>query len=350
MSPRSLTIVGGGLSGLTLALSLRRQDVPVTVIESGSYPRHRVCGEFLSGRGQDILEDLGLSDACGAAGARAAETARFASPRRLGRSLMLPRPALCLSRHALDALLARELVAQGGILRMGERVPDGPLPAGTIRATGRRPATGQATGRWRWFGVKAHARQVHLDADLELHAGPQGYAGFCRLGNGVVNVCALFRRRIGSAGEPARSPADWLRGVPGTPWAERMAGADLDPASLCTVGGLELRPWHDADGAELRLGDALTMIPPVTGNGMSLALESAALAAGPLAAYVRGEMDWVAARRAVDHAARRTFASRLRAAAWLQRALFLPAAPALLLHLTGRSDRLWQRLFAVTRG
>lgn len=349
MNPRPLTIVGGGLAGLTLALALRRLDLPVTVIEAGSYPRHRVCGEFLSGRGQDVLEELGLAEACRAAGARAAESAVFASPQRFGRILRLPRPALCLSRHALDDLLARAVVAQGGILKTGERVADHSLPAGTLRATGRRPATGPASGPWRWFGVKAHARHVCLEADLELHAGPHGYAGFCRLGDGVVNVCALFRRRIGSTGDSARSPADWLRGVPGTRWAERMARAELDPASLCTVGGLELRPWHGADDGELRLGDALTMIPPVTGNGMSLALESAALAVGPLAAYARGTLEWEDARHAIAHAARRAFAGRLRAAAWLQRALFLPAAPALLLHLTGRSDRLWQRLFSVTR-
>ena len=39
---RTVTIIGGGLAGLTLGLALRQRDVPVTVCEAGTYPRHRV--------------------------------------------------------------------------------------------------------------------------------------------------------------------------------------------------------------------------------------------------------------------------------------------------------------------
>ena len=52
MKPKGITIVGGGLAGLTLGIALRQQQVPVTVWEAGRYPRHRVCGEFISGSGQ----------------------------------------------------------------------------------------------------------------------------------------------------------------------------------------------------------------------------------------------------------------------------------------------------------
>ena len=43
-----LTIAGGGLAGLSLGIALRSRGVPVRVIEAASYPRHRVCGEFIS--------------------------------------------------------------------------------------------------------------------------------------------------------------------------------------------------------------------------------------------------------------------------------------------------------------
>ena len=49
---KPVTIVGGGLAGLTLGIALRENSVPVHIYEAGTYPRHRVCGEFISGRGQ----------------------------------------------------------------------------------------------------------------------------------------------------------------------------------------------------------------------------------------------------------------------------------------------------------
>ena len=55
-----ITIVGGGLAGLTLGIGLRQRQIPVAVWEAGNYPRHRVCGEFISGRGQQTLERLRL--------------------------------------------------------------------------------------------------------------------------------------------------------------------------------------------------------------------------------------------------------------------------------------------------
>src|SRR5882724_2878130 len=59
---RSIEIVGGGLAGLALGIGLRRHGVPVIIWEAGHYPRHRVCGEFISGRGQETLVRLGFRE------------------------------------------------------------------------------------------------------------------------------------------------------------------------------------------------------------------------------------------------------------------------------------------------
>ena len=69
MATKPITIVGGGLAGLTLGIGLRQRGVPVTVWEAGHYPRHRVCGEFISGRGQETLSRLGLRELLERAGA-----------------------------------------------------------------------------------------------------------------------------------------------------------------------------------------------------------------------------------------------------------------------------------------
>ena len=58
----TITITGGGLTGLSLAIALRRYDIPVVLHEAGSYPRHRVCGEFISGISQETLTTLGIAE------------------------------------------------------------------------------------------------------------------------------------------------------------------------------------------------------------------------------------------------------------------------------------------------
>jgi len=55
-----LIIIGGGLAGLSSAILSSRQGLKVLVIEKGSYPRHKVCGEFISMESYGFLLKLGL--------------------------------------------------------------------------------------------------------------------------------------------------------------------------------------------------------------------------------------------------------------------------------------------------
>jgi len=82
----------------------------------------------------------------------------------------LPEAALCVSRFVLDEWLAREFQRLGGELRLGARWC-GEFGTGIVRANGRRaePVT-------EWLaavGLKVHARDVALAADLEMHFVPQ---------------------------------------------------------------------------------------------------------------------------------------------------------------------------------
>jgi 2-polyprenyl-6-methoxyphenol hydroxylase-like FAD-dependent oxidoreductase len=345
-APKPITIIGGGLAGLTLGIGLRQEGIPVTIWEAGHYPRHRVCGEFISGRGQDVLARLGLRESFSQAGSVLARTAAFylgqaGSPVRL-----LPAPALCLSRFAMDALLADRLRQMGGELRENARWREDDFGEGIVRANGRRRQPG-ADG-CRWFGLKVHARNVPLAADLEMHSSRTGYVGFCRLPDGEVNVCGLFRQRASKPDE-SQSWKDLLRGQAGTPLRERLAGAALDERSFCSVAGFSLRPHRAAAWSECCIGDALTMIPPVTGNGMSMAFESAEMALGPLADYSCGESSWSQARESVAAACDRAFVRRLAWARWLQWMMFTPLLRGWPGSVALHSEGLWRTLFVRTR-
>jgi len=377
---KPLTIIGGGLAGLTLGIGLRLRGIPVTIWEAGRYPRHRVCGEFVSGKGQEVLRRLGLVKLFQDAGAIWAQTAAFVSSRGSSPIRALPTPALCLSRLTMDAVLAAHFRELGGELYEHQRWGETESGPGVVRSSGRRAQP--VSDGWRWFGLKVHAQNVSLSADLEMHLLRDGYVGICRLksasaaGNvslakdlapdasvvpnrrvgsvdipndpGEVNICGLFRRGT-TTQNLANSWQEILLGDPGSSLQLRLAGASFDSASFCAVAGLCLRPQRAAAQPECCIGDALTMIPPVTGNGMSMAFEAAELAVDPLTQYGRGHLEWAAAREIVARACDEAFSRRLAWAKWLQRLMFMRwirtrAGAAVL-----RSNTVWHMMFTNTR-
>lgn len=334
MTPlRPIEIIGGGLAGLSLGLALRRAGVPVTILDAGAYPRHRVCGEFITGLAPKTIGRLGLAPLLEGA-LRHREVAWFINqaPARIQR---LPSPALGLSRHTLDARLAAAFVAAGGELRPRTRVTDLAAGPGRVFATGRR------RGRSAWLGLKLHARGLTLERDLELHLGGDCYVGLARIEGGAVNVCGLFRQRAVTARGAGLLPA-YLRAAGLEALGARLAGATIDADSCCAVAGLSF-DRRAAASDRVWLGDACAMIPPFTGNGMAMAFQSAETALGPLLAFARGDSNWTETCRAANAALGDRFRLRLASAnalhpfllqprrqrwlAALSRARLLPFAP-----------------------
>jgi 2-polyprenyl-6-methoxyphenol hydroxylase-like FAD-dependent oxidoreductase len=172
--------------------------------------------------------------------------------------------------------------------------------------------------------------------------------GLCRLAGGEVNICGLFRSRT-TVPNLAQAWREWLRGPSDSALHARLSSAEFDEGSFCSVAGLSLRQQRAARLNECAIGDALTMIPPVTGNGMSMAFESAELAIEPLAEFSADAISWEEARRRIAVACDSRFARRLALAGVLQRALFTPWLRPALFHLASRSGRVWRVLFEGTR-
>jgi flavin-dependent dehydrogenase len=301
---RPLEIIGGGLAGLSLGLALRRAGVPVTLHEAGEYPRHRVCGEFITGLSSATIARLGLESLLGDA-MRHREIAWYIGEKR-SRIQRLPSPALGLSRHVLDARLASAFVTAGGELLTRSRVTERAAKPGRIFTTGRRP------GDSPWIGLKFHVENLALSRDLELHLGDQAYVGLARIENDRVNVCGLFRRRTLARKGPELLLA-YLRAARLGSLAERLAAAQPDAASCCAVAAVSFDRRVPADD-RVMLGDACAMIPPFTGNGMAMAFQSAELALDPLLAYASGATEWSEACRLIHAALRRRFRLRLASA------------------------------------
>lgn len=294
-------IVGGGLAGLGLGILLRQHKVPVTIHEAGKYPRHRVCGEFITSLDATTREQLGLADILSSA--RTARRVTWSEDNSADIEHTLPYPATCLSRHRLDEALAEKFVDLGGILLTGSRLECADQP-GRVHACGRKPDTSS-----RWVGVKQHFRKLETRNDLEIHFGRGGYIGLTKVENDAVNVCGLLRRGGVDLTQPLASIA---READMKQLAHRLAEAQPVDGSFCAVAGLgyEMKPKDDL----LHVGDRIGLIPPFTGNGMTIAWQSAAVAAPRLVDWSRGDIDWNSAKRAAIRAQQRRFGPRVRTA------------------------------------
>lgn len=56
-----VSVVGGGLAGLTLAIQLADSGYSCILFEKNKYPFHKVCGEYISMESWDFIQRLGLN-------------------------------------------------------------------------------------------------------------------------------------------------------------------------------------------------------------------------------------------------------------------------------------------------
>jgi len=318
---KRITIAGGGLAGLSLGVALSRRGVPVTIREAGSYPRHRVCGEFINGVTHDTLVNLGI-DSLFQDALRHESTRWWMGGTRILEA-RLPRPALGMSRWEMDERLRVEFASSGGELRTNDRARREPAE-GFVWTAGRRLDKESSL-----LGLKAHFEGLELNGYLEMHIGNGSYIGLTPVAadGSRVNVCGLFQKYDHTKG--GNPIVEALRKSGLEELADRLAEARMDAKSLTGISGIELG-GQEVDEGLCTLGDAERMIPPFTGNGMSMAFESAECALEPLLEYAKGKAGWGRTRDEISKALDERFRARVRLALLGHRCLVNSAGRAIL--------------------
>jgi hypothetical protein len=223
------------------------------------------------------LRALGVDPA--ALGAAPIDTVRLARGRRVAQA-RLPFAALSLSRRRLDEALLAAAEGAGAAVERGRAVRAlADLPAGPVfAATGKhalrgvaRPRGGGPVGRKGYFRLSP-AQAAELAGAVELISFPDGYAGLQLVEDGVANLCLLARPHVDLDAVTAAAPH----------LARRLDGAETLLARPLAIANLPYG-WTHASGPDdrpdlWRLGDQWGMIPSFTGDGMALALATAALA------------------------------------------------------------------------
>jgi flavin-dependent dehydrogenase len=350
-----VAVVGGGLAGASFATLLAKAGRDVLLIEREPGPHDKVCGEFLSREAVLYLSALGIDLA--ALGAERIGSLSLAA----GRASVvtrLPFEAMSLSRRILDeTVLARASTAGARILR-GVRVAgatssdegmrlrlddDTEVQAATaVLATGKHDLRGHPRPPGRQndlIGFKmmyslAPSQAAKLRGQVELMLFAGGYAGLQPVEHGHANLCLLVRRdRFAAIG---RSWTALLAAIGAeTPALNaRLDGAVALWPKPMTIAGLPYGLVVRRSGLDgfWRLGDQAAVVPSFSGDGMSIALHSARLAAS---AYLAGAgAEAFQARLAADVGAQvwratwlsRIFVHRMPQQGLLATARLLPAA------------------------
>ena len=290
-------IIGGGVAGCAASIALARKGRSVTLIEQEPTPRHKVCGEFLSGEALEDLHALGIDVA--SLGAVPLNYVRLAAAKRAAEA-PLPFPAASLTRKALDTALIAAAVAAGVRLERGRSVQSlnrstGNLWQATLDdgATYKAPTAFLATGKHdlrghsrpkdphQWVAFKMYYRLSAAQtadladaSELTLYAG--GYGGIQPVEDGITNFCCVVQRKYF-----ARAGLRWegllakmQQDCPHL--AMRLYGAEPlleKPIAVTHIPYGYLRRATE-DGLYC-IGDQAAVIPSFTGDGISIALHTA---------------------------------------------------------------------------
>lgn len=327
-----VVIVGGGPGGCATALRLKQLAPQATILllERGRYPRHKVCGEFVSAEGVAVLLRLSPLFMTLVAGRPTLDRGRIFAERNEA-ALPLPNAAVSIPRYELDNALWTVCGEIG--IECQARYPaseiEGKGPF-VVSINGERVQVGvvvDASGRWsnisrrsssngeKWLGVKAHFREARPDDSVGLYFFEGGYCGVQPVSDDAVNACAMVRSdratsikdvlRLNSA--LAQRSATW------EPMMEEVTTAPLIFEHPC--------PWRDGI---FRVGDAAGFIDPFVGDGITLALLSGELAAESVATMLNAETALETAGQKYAAAYQSRLAPLFKRASWLRRLMRMP--------------------------
>jgi flavin-dependent dehydrogenase len=350
MTAWDIAVIGAGVAGCTAATLLAQRGLRVILLEKGALPRQKVCGEFLSPEGADVLCRLGAWPQIEAHHPPRIEGFTLTAGRRQTRH-RLPCSGWGVSRGVLDHLLWEHAQCSGvvtqercTVVRVSGDFQRGfsltLQPAGlsstciqaraVLCAAGRhwqargQPPSPPHRSKPRFVGLKAHFQGVPLDRHVELHTIRHGYCGMVEVTGGVTNLCCWVEaealRRAGAL------PQRFLAATLGenAHLRTRLQTAQQVGASWVTTSFTYKRTVTPVTAEVWNIGDCAAMVAPLTGDGMGMGLRTAELAATMMLDVFWKELSWDQLSAEYARHWKREFLPRLRWGRGLEALLLRP--------------------------
>ena len=301
-------IIGGGLAGLTNAIHLSKFKYRVLIIEKNSYPKHKVCGEYISNEVLPYLNSLGIDPI--KEGAKKISKVQVSTTKSNLIKGELPLGGFGMSRYFLDSLLLKKAQSNGaevlkdsvnsivfnkGVFKVETKDSKYFQSKITIGAFGKRSVLDLKMNRKfikkksPYLAVKIHVKGDFPENLIALHNFKGGYCGVSKVENNSINLCYIteynsFKRykNITDFQRQVVFKNKHLKKI-----FEESNSVFKKPLTISQISFENKKPVEDHI---IMCGDTAGMIHPLCGNGMGMAITSARLASIQILKFLSGEI------------------------------------------------------------
>lgn len=335
----NVLIIGGGLAGLTSAIHLIKEGFKVTLIEKNTYPKHKVCGEYISNEVLSYLETLGIHPFDHHA--KKIDKFQFSSLSGAPLAITLPLGGFGMSRFALDKLMADTAVGLG-VQILHDTVKDVQFNQHRFQVTtlhhqeftsdyvlgayGKRSGLDMTLSRKfiqkksAWLGVKAHYKADFPDDLVALHNFNGGYCGLSKVETNHVNACYLADY---ASFKKYKNLEEYQQNVLYKNKALKyfFENSEMTFEAPVSISQISFDKKQPIVNHVFMIGDSAGLIHPLCGNGMAMAIHSAKIISSLLVkqksnTYTREQLEENYKKAWND-----AFQKRLKMGRWIQHAL-----------------------------
>ncbi len=356
-----VSIIGGGLAGLSASIQLSKAGFSVILFEKEKFPFHKVCGEYISLESWDFLQELGLP--INQMNLPLINTLHITALDGKSFFTKLPLGGFGISRYLLDENLAKIAMQQGVILLGETKVEhvafDGKFTIQYIStnksldhsviskvclaAYGKRS---NLDVKWKRSFLENHDKRLenfvavkyHVQTNLEaniigLHNFDNGYCGISKIEDDKYCLCYMTNAQNFKKSNKNIQQLEKEILFENPVLKKIMSNCKMIEEFPITISQINFNKKTQVQNHVLMLGDAAGMITPLCGNGMSMALHSSKIAAMLTNDFLENRISRAGLEKKYEEQWLIAFAGRLRTGRLLQRFFGKPSATGMFIGL-----------------
>ena len=369
-----VAVIGGGLAGLSLSVLMAKKGHSVILFEKEHYPFTKVCGEYISMESWDFLaEEIGVP--LWTLNVSMITKLQVSSPNGNTLNTSLDTGGFGISRYRLDHTI-KEIAEQNGVMVKENCKAEDMIFADelfTIKTAEGNFKSICCCGGWgkrsnidikrkrdfihkrsgllnNYVGIKYHIKGPYPADTIFLHNFKDGYCGLSKIEDNLYCLCYFMKasnlkksgHSIEQAEEKILSENPHLQKI--------LATADKTGEKPVTISQVSLSKKAAVEDHIFMLGDAAGMISPLCGNGMSIAMHSAKIAAAHLHDFLENKISRKEAEKNYAAGRKKVFRIRVAAGRFIQSLFGKKILTNIFLGLMKKSKFLTLKIIGLTHG